>query len=122
MAMAPDELDEYASIIGLNTKGMDKVAEKVSAITSKRETTCEMVLLGAVFSIPVRNVHDKRFQDAISGIMSDEKAETAARLVLGDEQWERLIQHVTDDDGVIDIDALGLAVSKIINNPELKNY
>lgn len=121
--MAPDEIDVYASLVGANTSGMESLAEKIAAIESTRERTHEIVLLGALFSISTRNIRDKRFQDAIgSSARSDEQAELAARLALGDEQWERLVERATDDDGVIDIDALGLAVARILNNPELKNY
>lgn len=122
MSMSSDELDEYASVIGASVSGMDSIAEKVSAIESRRERTHEISLFGTLFVIPVRNIRDKRFQDAARGILTDGDAEIAARLALGDEQWEKLIVLATDEDGVVDIDALGMAVARILSNPELKNY
>lgn len=122
LAMSGEELDRYASLIGANVSGMETVAEKVSAIEAKREATHEVALLGAVFSIPARNIRDKRFQDAARLIGSDAEAELAARLALGDDQFDALVDRATDEDGVVDVDALGMAVAGILNNPELKNY
>lgn len=122
MAMSAEELDEYASVIGANVAGMAGIAEKVSAIESRRERTHEVVLLGASFSIPARNVRDKRFQDAISGVLTDADAEKAARLALGDDQWGRLVALATEEDGVVDVDALGVAIARILSSSELKNY
>lgn len=122
MAMSADELDEYASIIGANVSGMESIGEKVSAIESKRERVHELTLLGALFVIPARSIRDKRFQDEVSSLGRGGDAEAAARLALGEEQWEKLVSHVTEDDGVVDIDALGMAVARILSSPELKNY
>lgn len=122
MAMTDDELEKYASVIGANVSGMEGHAAKVAAIEERRERTHEISLLGAAFTIPTRNIRDKRFQDAARGIRSDEAAETAARLALGDDQWQMLVERVTDEDGVVDIDALGMAIATILNDSELKNY
>lgn len=122
MAMSGDELDAYAKLLGANTAGMDSHAEKIAAIDAKRESTHEVTLLGKTFSIPVRNIRDKRFQDVATSINNDIQAEKAARLALGEEQWDELVERASDEDGVIDIDALGYAVALILHNPELKNY
>lgn len=122
LSMSTEELDRYASVIGVNTSDMPETAEKVSAIMSKRERTHEVMLLGAVFSIPARNIRDKRFSDALSEGFTDASMEAAARIALGDAQWKKLIERATDDDGVIDVDAVGMAVVQILTDPELKNY
>lgn len=122
LSMGAEELDKYGSIIGVNVSDMPEVSDKVSAIMSARERTHEVRLLGALFHIPVRNIRDKRFQDALSNGFTDASVELAARLALGDEQWEKLVDRVTDNDGVVDVDALGMAIAQIISNPELKNY
>lgn len=122
MSMTAAELDEYGAIIGENVSGMVSLAEKISAIESRRERTHEISLLGAVFVIPARNIRDKRFQDAVTDFRVGPNAEIAAHLALGDEQWERLVDRATDEDGVVDVDALGMAVARILSNPELKNY
>lgn len=122
MSMDADALDRYAAIIGANTTGMAGIADKVSAIIAKRERTHELQLLGETFIIPTRNIRDKRFQDALADGITDSSAEAAARLALGDEQWERLIERATDEDAIVDVDALGMAIAQILNAPELKNY
>lgn len=122
MSMTADELDEYGTIIGENVSGMVSLAEKVNAIEARRGRTHEMSLLGAMFVVPVRNIRDKRFQDAVADLRAGANAEIAAHLALGDEQWEKLVARATDGDGVVDVDALGMAVARILSNPELKNY
>lgn len=42
--------------------------------------------------------------------------------MLGDEQMTELERACTDEDGTVDIDAMALAVAKIITSQELKNF
>lgn len=123
MAMSKKELDQYAEILGLNVSGEKSIAKKVSVIEKAREKTASVEALGLTLTIPIKRMRDKRVTDlANKRPITDEGGEELLRLVLGDEQFEMLVDHATDEDGSIDTDAMGFALVKIITSEELKNF
>lgn len=123
MSMSKTELDEYARVLGIDASGKKTVAAKVELIEKRRGRTAEIDALGLTLTIPVKRMHDKRVTD-LEGKrpMSDEDATRLLALILGDEQMEKLVERATDEDGVVDVDALGLAMARVLASSDLKNF
>lgn len=123
MGMSKNELDEYAKIIGLDVSGKKTVAQKVEAIEKRRERTVEVDVLGLTLTIPIKRMRDKRVTDLVDKRpMSDEDATELLSLIVGDAQMTLLVENVTDEDGTVDVDAMGLAMARILGSDDLKNF
>lgn len=119
--MSADELERYANTMGfsvLSAKGDDA---KRDLIISKRERCAELTVLGVELSIPMKRTMDQRIIDEVNK-GSDDGYARAINLILGDEQYERLIDACTEDDGLLDTAALGYAATEIMTSDALKNF
>jgi hypothetical protein len=68
-------------------------------------------------------MHDKRVTDLLSrGDLTEAEADWLMTALLGEEQYQSLVERCTDDDGVVDIAAVGTAFATIIGSGDLKNY
>lgn len=122
MQLSKDELDSYASLLGIDVTGKKTVAQKVSAIEKRRERSEELDVLGMTIVIPMKRLDDKRVSDlANKRALNDEEAMELLRLIIGEDQTGALMDRVTDEDGTVDNPALGLAISRILRSDELKN-
>lgn len=122
MGMSKSELDDYAKVIGLDVTAKKTIALKVDAIETRRERVADIEVLGLTLSIPVKRMHDKRVTDICSKPLTDELATELLGLLLGDEQEAKLIEAATDEDGTVDVEAMGLAIASITQSEELKNF
>jgi len=123
MEMSKSELDEYATALGIDTSGQKTIATKVDLIEKKRGKTADIDVLGMTVTIPIKRLHDKRVSDLVAKRpMTDADAEALLFLLLGDDQVQALYNRVTDDDGTIDVDALGLSMARIMESDDLKNF
>lgn len=123
MEMSKSELDEYGKVLGVDVSGKRTVAQKADAIEKRRERVAEVEALGLTLSIPVKRMRDKRVTDLASKRpMTDADASELLGLLLGGEQMEALADRATDGDGTVDIDAMGLAMARILASDELKNF
>lgn len=123
MEMSKSELDEYGKVLGVDVSGKRTVAHKADAIEKRRERVAEVEALGLTLSIPVKRMRDKRVTDLASKRpMTDADASELLGLLLGGEQMEALADRATDGDGTVDIDAMGLAMARILASDELKNF
>lgn len=123
MEMSKDELDEYGKVLGIDVGGKKTVAQKVDAIEKRRKRVAEVDALGLTLSVPVKRMRDKRVADLASKRpMTDEDASELLELLLGGEQMVALADRATDEDGTVDIDAMGLAMARILASDELKNF
>ena len=121
--MSAKELDEYGATLGIVMKSAKSKSDKLELIGQKRERCATVRALGIDFEIPIKRAHDKRVNDLLSKDgRTDTEAEEAMRLLLGDEQLNELVCACTDEDGSIDVDAMGLAYVKILSSDELKNF
>lgn len=120
--MSDEELEQYARLLGVILDAAHTRDEKISLVERKREKRVTVTALGIDFDITIRRVRDKRVSDLLArGNRTDEETDEAIRLLLGDGQYQILLDAVTDDDGVVDVDAMGLAFVRIITADELKN-
>lgn len=124
MEMSLDQLDQYGRACGIDVSGKKTKAQKVALIEERRARVADVDALGMTLHVPVRAMHDKRVTDLLDreGALSEADADWLMVALLGEEQYKALIERCTDDDGVIDVSAVGLAFATIIRSDELKNY
>ena len=121
--MSAAELDEYGEVAGIATSPAKSAEEKARLIGSRRERAASIRVFGLDVEVPVKRARDKRVCDLLAKPnRTDAETEEAMRLMLGDEQMTELERACTDEDGTVDIDAMALAVAKIITSQELKNF
>ncbi|WP_165247473.1 hypothetical protein [Adlercreutzia sp. ZJ141] len=120
--MSAADLDEYARGIGIETGHAKGIDAKMKLIESRRSRVATIRALGIDFEVPVKRAHDKRVSDLLSGQLRDEDAEQALLLLLGADQMAELTAACTDEDGTVDVGAIGVAFTKILTSPELKNF
>lgn len=123
MRMDDDELEAYASILGVDL-GTTKTREaRVNLIERRRARVATVEAMGMTFDVPVKRLHDKRVSD-----LTERRNPTNAEMVeligaiLGEEQVARIEEACTDEDGTVDTDAYGLLISRILTSDELKNF
>ncbi len=123
MEMSLEQLDRYGEVCGIDVTGRRTKAQKVAAIEQRRERTADIDVLGMTLSVPIRALHDKRVTDMLqSKDFGDEQATELMLMLLGEEQYEALLDRCTDDDGVVDVEAVGFAYGVITSSEELKNF
>lgn len=121
--MSALELDEYAKSCGINIARFKDKHAKINAINERRERTATVRALGIDFEIPIKRVHDKRLSDLLNNPnASDEDMTRAMILLLGQEQFDELVSACTEDDGTVDVNAMGVAYVRIISSDNLKNF
>ncbi len=123
-SLIESELDLYAKTIGVELPDGMPICEKVDRVEEARNRTAVVSVLGFDVSVPIKSLHDKRVADKVKNlsILSDDAMETLFVDIVGDDQWDAIVEHCTDDDGVVDVDALGLFIAKVLVDPELKNF
>lgn len=121
--MSAAELDEYAKLLGIASSPAKTAEAKIKLIERRRERTASVRVLGIDLEIPIKRAHDKRVSDLMSKqSLTDAEMEEAMRLLLGDEQMGELAGACTDEDGTVDVNALGLAFAKVVTSEDLKNF
>lgn len=123
MEMSLEQLDQYGRACGIDVTGKRTKAQKVALIEERRGRVAEIDALGMTLSVPVRAMHDKRVTDLLDrGDLTEAEADQLMTMLLGDEQYGRLVERCTDEDGVVDVNAIGLAFATVVRSDELKNY
>ena len=124
MEMSLEQLDQYGMACGIDVSGKKTKAQKVALIEERRARVAEVDAVGMTLHVPVRAMHDKRVTDLLDreGSITESDADWLMAALLGEEQYKALIEHCTDEDGVIDVTAVGLAFATIVRSDELKNY
>ena len=123
MEMSLEQLDMYGKACGIDVTGKRTKAQKVALIEERRQRVAEIDVLGMTLAVPVRAMHDKRVTDLLDrGGLSEAEADALMTMLLGEDQYARLVERCPDEDGVVDVSAVGLAFATVIRSPELKNY
>lgn len=124
MEMSLEQLDQYAGACGIDATGKRTKAQKVALIEERRARVADIDALGMTLHVPVRAMHDKRVTDLLDreGGLSEADADWLMGALLGEEQYQALVDRCTDEDGVVDINAVGLAFATVIRSEDLKNY
>lgn len=124
--MSKDELNAYAKYFGAEFgKTVSKLDHdnKVAEIQRKRERIVTLRVLGIDFEIPVkRRMDDEHFGNLFDKQdRSMEDVLAAMKFLLGDEQFAKLVEACTDEDGTGDTTAMAYAVNTILASDKLKN-
>ncbi len=119
--MSAEELDELARFMGVSIVAAKSAESKARMIEERRSRVARFGVLGIEFEVPMKRVRDKRVSDLL-GEKTDAATEEAVRLLVGDEKFAELVAACTDEDGTVDVDAMGYAIAKIMCSDELKNY
>lgn len=124
MEMSIEQIDQYAKVCGIDVTGKRTKEAKIALIEERRERVADIDVLGITIAVPVRNLHDKRVTDALGSKvpLTDEGASRLFVRLVGQEQYETLLERCTDDDGLVDVEALAIAFATVVHSPELKNY
>ena len=124
MSMSLTDIDAYGKACGIDVTGLTEKEDKIDLIERKRERVVDVPAIGMTLTVPVKRLHDKRVSDLLrSGHMPSEEAATKAMvLLLGEDQYARLIEHCTDEDGTVDVEAVGSVYGKLFFDPDLKNF
>lgn len=123
--MTADELAEYAKALGFSVPPSTGAEERLDLIVSRRARTAKVRALGMDLEVKVKALRDKRVTDLMakpSAKFTDEDAEQFMRMVLGEDQYRRVVAAATEDDGTVDVDALGIVFAKLFTSKELKNF
>lgn len=117
------QLDAYASVIGIDTTKKKTKEEKIQKIQDARGRVATIECFGLDLHVPIKKLHDKRIADKLMAKeQTDENFEDAIKMLLGEEQYQKLVERATDDDGTVDTDAIGYAIAYILNSDALKNF
>ena len=119
--MSLAELKTYASVMGIGLKGAKTAEDAAKIITERRERVATVSALGLDLEIPVKRTRDKRVTDLLQK-GDDDSIMAALELVLGKEQLKEVVAASTDEDGTVDIAALGCVVSRVTTDNKLKKF
>lgn len=123
VAMTDRELEDYARCCGIDIAGAGGRDEKVAAIERGRQRVASLRVLGLDLEIPVRKLRDKNLNDLLKRrSITDEQADALMLQLLGEEQSAKLMERVTDEDGVVDVDAYSMVIARILTDGDLKNF
>lgn len=121
--MDESEIDELGRMYSIELAPCNSLEEKIEMIERRRSRGIIVRVLGIDFEIPIKRAHDKRISDIVGNLnATGMDSMEAITLLLGEAQTKMLVEACTDDDGVVDIDALALAFVKLFNSEKLKNY
>lgn len=121
--MSAKELDLYARAMELDCSKLKGVKAKREFIKQHLTKQADIKIFGNVYTVPVKRLHDKRVSDLLNGKnLTDDKLFEAMRLVLGDEQFDDIYAHCTEDDGLVNMASLTYAYLSVFENEELKNF
>lgn len=123
MEMSIEQIDQYAKVCGIDVTGKRTKEAKIALIEERRARVADIDVLGMTIAVPVRAMHDKLVVDLLNGgDLDDEQAARLLVALVGEDQYETLLDRCTDEDGVVDVEAVCLAFATIVRSPELKNF
>lgn len=119
--MSAKQLDNYGNELGLDMSKAKSIDAKVELIESKRNAEVSISVIGLELKIPKKRIADRRLGRLLSHQLTDDQAEAALVLLLGDEQFAELVKACTDEDGTVDTTAMGMVFVEVLGSDELKN-
>lgn len=122
LKMSDEELAGYMKMLGISSKATKTREAKVELIERRRAKTETIDVLGIPIEVSVKKLRDRRVLDAYQAATTDAQMEAVARQIIGDEQMDALAVAATDEDGTVDVDALGYAIATILTNKKVKNF
>ncbi len=120
--MKEDELRSFASVVGADVESAEGRDDLISAILDRTNRTITVKAGGMKLDVKASSVTDLRVVE-LAGRADKGISELTAlsKVLLGERQHARLIEHVTDDDGSVDGVLFAFIVGKVIEQVERKN-
>lgn len=123
MLMSPEQLDDYARLLGFDVSGCVSKDEKVEEIESRRERVATIDVAGLSLTVPMKRLHDKRIMDKYKGgVKTNSRLEEFISDLLGEEQMQAVRDLCTDEDGTVDAEGYLMVLSAVNQSDELKNF
>ncbi len=123
MLMSPEQLDDYARLLGFDVSGCASKDEKVEEIESRRERVATIDVAGLSLTVPMKRLHDKRIMDKYKGgVKTNSRLEEFISDLLGEEQMQAVRDLCTDEDGTVDAEGYLMVLSAVNQSDELKNF
>ncbi|BCV18303.1 hypothetical protein ATOBIA_N05930 [Atopobiaceae bacterium P1] len=122
LKMSDEELAGYMKMLGISSKATKTREAKIELIERRRAKTETIDVLGIPIEVSVKKLRDRRVLDAYQAATTDAQMEAVARQIIGDEQMDALAVAATDEDGTVDVDAMGYAIATILTNKKVKNF
>ena len=122
LKMSDEELAGYMKMLGISSKATKTREAKIELIERRRAKTETIDVLGIPIEVSAKKLRDRRVLDAYQAATTDAQMEAVARQIIGDEQMDALAVAATDEDGTVDVDALGYAIATILTNKKVKNF
>lgn len=121
--MDDDELDAYAKALGITVTNLKTAADKIGVITKRRDRMAKLKILGLDLEVPIKRLYDKRVSDVLDkSALTDAESIDLMTLVFGEEQMQMILEACTEDDGTIDVVALGYVFTRVFTDNALKNF
>ncbi len=120
--MSDEEITQYAKALGIPNKAIRSARNKADFVWKRWNQEVTISTLGIDFSIPAKLLRDKDLVNALaSPNLTDDKADEIIMRLLGETQYNALVNACTDEEGVTDVVAMGVAFGRILSSPKLKN-
>lgn len=118
--MSEAELRAYASNLGIPAKALNAATDKAKFVESRWEKVVTVKVAGESFTIPTKVVKSKGFIDLMAK-GEDVATEQALELLIGADGMKKVTDMATDEDGTVDVIAMGTIYGLILNDRKLKN-
>ncbi len=119
--MSDAEIVQYASALGIPKKAIKAAEDKAAFVWNRWNQEATVSALGIDFKIPAKLLRDKEIINTLSGNLTDDAADEIILRLLGESQYKALVEACTDEEGVVDVVAMGVAFGRILNSRALKN-
>lgn len=120
--MSDDEIIQYAKALGIPNKAIKSAKNKADFVWKRWNQEVTISTVGLEFSIPAKLLRDKDLINTLANPnLTDDQADKVILRLLGETQYNALIDACTDEEGVTDVVAMGIAFGKILSSPKLKN-
>lgn len=122
LKMSDEELAGYMKMLGISSKATKTREAKIELIERRRAKVETIDVLGIPIEVQVKKLRDRRILDAYEAAKTDAQMEAVVRQIIGDDQMDALAVAATEEDGTVDVDAMGYAIATILTNKKVKNF
>lgn len=120
--MSEAEIIQYAEALGIPKKAIKAANNKAEFVWNRWNQEVTVSAVGLDLKIPAKLLRDKDLINALANPnLTDDQADKIIMRLLGETQYNALIDACTDDEGVVDVVAMGVAFGRILSSHELKN-
>lgn len=119
--MTENELRAYALNLGISATAFNKAKDKVEFVQERWNKTVTVEVAGEEFDIEAKVLKSKKFNDLMAAD-EDAATEQAMEMLVGAEGLARIEAMATEEDGTVDVAAIGTICGLILSDKNLKNF